>query len=1364
VFKLHGFQNWGLSDYAYAGAGWQHFVIPIGEHFFEQDAYLTFVCDDDAGQTCDGWFWNLVLHTPPEAEFGGTPLLGVAPLAVTFTDFSTGAITDRLWDFGDGITSTLPSPTHTYGAAGVYTVTLTVSGPDGTDSAVKPGYVAVREPVSGTVNLNAHTLVSYGGAPQDRTPDKYEILDEGRALHLWGNTWKALALGFDVTPGAVIEFDFKSDADAGAVEIVGVGADATPGDIAANRVFKLHGSQNWGHADYAYAGAGWQHVVIPIGEHFAEQDAYLTFVCDDDAGQTCDGWFWNVVVHTSPGASSRRVNLKPMPLDGKGDDPALTAAAPSTNMPMQTTYRVDRAPTAASGGIITTTSYTICATVGQIDTFLRVGTGFSLRGGVWTTAAPTAHTCWAQLNDDPTEYYTVQAAVDASDDPDDVVKVAGYCAGVEARAGVTQTVYVSKTITIQGGYTTTNWTTSNPQANPTTLDAQGQGRVLYVTGDINPTIEGLRITGGDADGLGGYGVHDVGGGVYVVIATATISKTWVFNNIADYYGGGLFLRYSDATLSGNIISGNTAGEYGGGLSLWDSGATLSGNVVADNSSSDGGGLSLWESDATLSGNTVSGNSANRRGGGLLLYDSDATLTNNVVVDNQATDHGGGLLLYSSDATLNGNTVSDNISHFHGGGLHLWYGTVTLDGNVVSGNTTDDYGGGLYLHSSDATLTNNVIADNQAGINGSGVYVRSSSPRMLHTTIARNSGGDGSGIRVAESSTVALTNTILVNHTAGVVVESGSTATLESTLWHGNGTDWSGAGTINSNNDLTGDPAFVNPGASNYHIGPGSAAIDEGVDAGVEEDVDGEVRPQGAAPDLGADELFVLITSRVTTYVYDPLGRLVEADYSTGEQFEYAYDAVGNRETLTVAHESRVTHYEYDHANRLTKVGDTTYTWDERGNLTHDGTFTYTYNSAGRMVRAENVTTTLLYTYTADGLRVAQAVDGDVTTYAWDWASGLPEMLSDGEHLYLVGHDTLGHWGGGEWSYYLPDALGSVRQVADGAGSLVSSREWTPFGVEVGAAQAGLGYTGEWNDPYVNLTYLRARWYSPQYGIFLSRDPIESEPPYQYVRGNPINLVDPAGLCAIVGATDCEKFASEIRCMIEELRDARECHSWLKFDSEEAQVLDLLAWYYSGIPLNGLALGWWPRQTVLRRGDLDRWTVPRWNQQERPEFSWDHPINQPETELGQTMRQSYGFRRPYFEQTHHYFAFLKFAYHLGGPPVESVHWVLEIRDHLQPALDHIPELEQRGEPPSNIREWYAWIYRESVYDLYIVDEAVQLAFAISLFGVDVIPDCIESKWCANSEADVWSLENDVDRFYFSYPKKYWPDEQYWPGRR
>jgi hypothetical protein len=88
------------------------------------------------------------------------------------------------------------------------------------------------------------------------------------------------------------------------------------------------------------------------------------------------------------------------------------------------------------------------------------------------------------------DYDSIQAAVDAANDGD-VVKVAtGVYIGVSAREGVTQVVYVSKTVTIRGGYTTAFTDPPDPEANPTTLDALGQGRVLYITGDINPRSKG----------------------------------------------------------------------------------------------------------------------------------------------------------------------------------------------------------------------------------------------------------------------------------------------------------------------------------------------------------------------------------------------------------------------------------------------------------------------------------------------------------------------------------------------------------------------------------------------------------------------------------------------------------------------------------------------------------------------------------------------------------------------------------------------------------------------------------------------------------------------------------------------------------
>jgi PKD repeat protein len=68
----------------------------------------------------------------------------MAPLAVSFTDQSSGAITDWWWTFGDGATSSEQHPSHTYDAPGDYTVSLTVSGPGGSDTETKTGYVHVE--------------------------------------------------------------------------------------------------------------------------------------------------------------------------------------------------------------------------------------------------------------------------------------------------------------------------------------------------------------------------------------------------------------------------------------------------------------------------------------------------------------------------------------------------------------------------------------------------------------------------------------------------------------------------------------------------------------------------------------------------------------------------------------------------------------------------------------------------------------------------------------------------------------------------------------------------------------------------------------------------------------------------------------------------------------------------------------------------------------------------------------------------------------------------------------------------------------------------------------------------------------------
>jgi len=408
-------------------------------------------------------------------------------------------------------------------------------------------------------------------------------------------------------------------------------------------------------------------------------------------------------------------------------------------------------------------------------------------------------------------YASVQAAVDAAAPGDEIRVAAGTYTGVSARQGVTQVVYISKTITLQGGYTTTNWITSDPDANTTTLDAQGQGRVLYVIGDISPTIEGLYITSGNATGMGGgYFGFDCGGGVYLnhrdVSSAATLRDNQVFSNTA-IIGGGLCLYFGTPTLIGNVVFANTA-ESGGGLWLDRSDATLGGNIIFSNTAESGGGLFL------------------------LSFGHADTLNGNAIFSNTA-ELGGGLFLQSSAATLSGNTISRNTAD----GMNLW-----------------DGGGGLQMCCDSApTLINNVFADNWA-TSGSGLKIRSSSPLLLHNTIARNNGGDGSGIYVMKFetaySTVAMTNTILASHTIGISVTDGNTVTVNGVLWYDTAITVSQSITaiVTVQNQHTGSPAFAHDG---YHLTTNSAAINVGVNAGLTSDIDGQMRD--AQPDIGADE-------------------------------------------------------------------------------------------------------------------------------------------------------------------------------------------------------------------------------------------------------------------------------------------------------------------------------------------------------------------------------------------------------------------------------------------------------------------------------------------------------------------------------
>jgi uncharacterized repeat protein (TIGR01451 family) len=391
---------------------------------------------------------------------------------------------------------------------------------------------------------------------------------------------------------------------------------------------------------------------------------------------------------------------------------------------------------------------------------------------------------------------TIQHAVDIADAGDEIRVASGTYTATGSNV-----VTITKSITIIGGFEPPDWTTS-VSSSTTRIDGERARRGIEVKHGVNATIAYLMVT------RGRYGM-----------------------------GGGLFLRSASwVDISNSKIEDNES------LSTY----LLDG----------GGGLQAW-GDVTLRNTEIISNFAKKWGGGLDIY-GRATLIETKVLSNTVRGMGGGL--YSRGQV----TVTNSVFKYNAtlipspsprGGGGMWVqGHIVLSGTQVMSNTTVQDGGGLYLKDGVLTMTNAIIAGNHADRAGSGLYITGSpSCKLVHTTVARNLGDAGSGIHITgTSSTVAMTNTILVSHTVGITCTAGNTVTLNGVLWYSNTINYNGECTITVTNEYTGNPAFV---ADGYHLAASSEAIDKGVNAGVDDDIDGDPRPAGTGYDIGADEYY-----------------------------------------------------------------------------------------------------------------------------------------------------------------------------------------------------------------------------------------------------------------------------------------------------------------------------------------------------------------------------------------------------------------------------------------------------------------------------------------------------------------------------
>jgi RHS repeat-associated protein len=273
--------------------------------------------------------------------------------------------------------------------------------------------------------------------------------------------------------------------------------------------------------------------------------------------------------------------------------------------------------------------------------------------------------------------------------------------------------------------------------------------------------------------------------------------------------------------------------------------------------------------------------------------------------------------------------------------------------------------------------------------------------------------------------------------------------------------------------------------------------------------------------------------------YDDAYRLTGETRRNGQnavtyQAGYTYDAMGNR--LSMTSNGQTTLYRYNELDQLVSAGGAQYQYDGRGNLVSiaDGgsVTTYGYDLADRVahVTAPNGGTAT-FGYDADGRKVRQTVGANVANYLWDEASIYGDVVleTDGNgaqqaSYVLGGNELLSQKRGAVVSYYLHDGQDSVRALADNTGNITDRYSYEAFGKlqsRQGTTTNSYQYAGQQLDALTGLYSLRARYYSPADGRFLSRDSIEIFPGdmldlnrYNYAGVNPTNNADPSGLSTV----------------------------------------------------------------------------------------------------------------------------------------------------------------------------------------------------------------------------------------------------------
>ena len=302
------------------------------------------------------------------------------------------------------------------------------------------------------------------------------------------------------------------------------------------------------------------------------------------------------------------------------------------------------------------------------------------------------------------------------------------------------------------------------------------------------------------------------------------------------------------------------------------------------------------------------------------------------------------------------------------------------------------------------------------------------------------------------------------------------------------------------------------------------------------------------------------TKKTAAYTYDMLGRITRETKTGKEDISYTYDANNNRKQMTIG--NKTTAYQYNKNDELLRT-DTLHTDTEKNdvviykndkngnrlatvnrseipaeakdtsyidvdvtlgdNQLNDNVVNH-YNALNQLTETLTKNYKVSFTYDAEGLRTGKMVNGEKTVYVWDGDQVVMELSKGGavQKRYIRGNDLVYADKGEntEKTYYVTDMHGNVVQLLDESGNVTKTYEYDSFGNEVKPEKKDENpyrYCGEYYDKETEEVYLRARYYEPGVGRFITRDTYtgESDEPlslhlYTYCENDGVNAWDPSG--------------------------------------------------------------------------------------------------------------------------------------------------------------------------------------------------------------------------------------------------------------